>query len=202
MKSSKKQSIKCKLLSLSGFTLIELLVVVAIIAILAAIALPNFLNAQIRSKVAKAKSDMRTLALAMESYVVDNGNMPPLDWDAPVYLSSNEGEWKTYRHLTTPVAFMTNVPRDPFSDVEAKPNHYYDYWGYDSVVLAAADEKPITQAWKSLGVRWMLYSYGPNQVNERLPEHIGAEKNNYIYDPTNGVVSYGDFGRNNLGIVE
>jgi len=54
-----------------GFTLIELLIVVAIIAILAAIAVPNFLEAQVRSKVARVKSDLRTLATAQEAYFVD-----------------------------------------------------------------------------------------------------------------------------------
>lgn len=54
-----------------GFTLIELLIVVAIIAILAAIAVPNFLEAQTRAKVAKGVADMRTLATAIESYRID-----------------------------------------------------------------------------------------------------------------------------------
>lgn len=61
---------------LRGFTLIELLIVVAIIAILAAIAVPNFLEAQTRSKVSRAASDMRTLATALEAYFVDNNLYP------------------------------------------------------------------------------------------------------------------------------
>ncbi len=59
-----------------GFTLIELLIVVAIIAILAAIAVPNFLEAQVRAKVSRSLSDMRSLATAIESYYVDNNTYP------------------------------------------------------------------------------------------------------------------------------
>ena len=60
----------------NAFTLIELLIVVAIIAILAAIAVPNFLEAQTRAKVARVRSDQRTLATALETYNLDNNGYP------------------------------------------------------------------------------------------------------------------------------
>ncbi|MEI8166588.1 MAG: prepilin-type N-terminal cleavage/methylation domain-containing protein, partial [Chloroflexales bacterium] len=60
----------------SGFTLIELLIVVAIIAILAAIAVPNFLEAQTRAKVSRVKGDMRSLVTALEAYRLDQDRDP------------------------------------------------------------------------------------------------------------------------------
>jgi prepilin-type N-terminal cleavage/methylation domain-containing protein len=60
----------------TGFTLIELLIVVAIIAILAAIAVPNFLEAQVRSKVSRVAADMRSMTTALASYYVDNNSYP------------------------------------------------------------------------------------------------------------------------------
>ncbi|MCA9442211.1 MAG: prepilin-type N-terminal cleavage/methylation domain-containing protein, partial [Candidatus Omnitrophica bacterium] len=52
----------------SGFTLIELLIVIAIILILIAIALPNFLEAQIRARVTKANGELRSIATALFDY--------------------------------------------------------------------------------------------------------------------------------------
>jgi len=55
----------------TGFTLIELLIVVAIIGIIAAIAIPNLLNAIDRGKQKRSMADMRSLGTAVESYSVD-----------------------------------------------------------------------------------------------------------------------------------
>ena len=59
-----------------GFTLIELLIVVAIIGIIAAIAIPNLLNAVQRGKQKRTMGDIRTVATAVESYAVDNNQYP------------------------------------------------------------------------------------------------------------------------------
>ena len=64
-----------------GFTLIELLIVVAIIGIIAAIAIPNLLNAIDRSKQKRTMADLRAIGTAMDQYAVDN-NVYPVATDA------------------------------------------------------------------------------------------------------------------------
>ena len=59
-----------------GFTLIELLIVVAIIGIIAAIAIPNLLNAINRGRQKRTMADMRTIATSIEAYAVDNSFYP------------------------------------------------------------------------------------------------------------------------------
>lgn len=68
MKTHSLVAIKSRELSLRGFTLIEILVVVAIIGLLVAIAIPQFLNYRRQSVDAQMKSDLRNAAVAVESY--------------------------------------------------------------------------------------------------------------------------------------
>jgi general secretion pathway protein G len=78
-----------------GFTLIELLIVVAIIGIIAAIAIPNLLNAINRGRQKRTMGDVRTLATAVEAYSVDFGFYPKVttgpasdlaDYITPTYI--------------------------------------------------------------------------------------------------------------------
>ena len=62
--------------SAAGFTLIELLIVVAIIGIIAAIAIPNLLNAVDKGKQKRSMSDLRTVCAAMEAYATDTAAYP------------------------------------------------------------------------------------------------------------------------------
>ena len=59
-----------------GFTLIELMIVIAIIIILAAIAIPNYLRMTDRAKRARVAGDFTSIATAIEAYSVDWGHYP------------------------------------------------------------------------------------------------------------------------------
>ena len=74
-----------------GFTLIELLIVVAIIGIIAAIAIPNLLNAINRGRQKRTMADIRTIGTAIEAYAVDNSTYPvvttgPIDSSIAAYV--------------------------------------------------------------------------------------------------------------------
>ena len=138
---------KSRKFSPSGFTLIELLIVVAIIAILAAIAVPNFLEAQTRSKVSRTKADMRSMATALEAYAVDN-NVYPQCHRFGVVLWPGLGDQKpVLERLSTPVAYMTNVvAKDPFSIKKRVSQANACDFSADSAIDIAPDEVEMLRA--------------------------------------------------------
>ncbi|MGF1573335.1 MAG: prepilin-type N-terminal cleavage/methylation domain-containing protein [Sumerlaeia bacterium] len=115
-----------------GFTLIELLIVVAIIAILAAIAVPNFLEAQTRSKVSRTLADMRTVRTAIEVYALDYNKYPETDLGVvannvgtvagtPLVgtitnAPGQPGVYGSILRLTTPISYITSMPSSPWKE--------------------------------------------------------------------------------------
>ena len=94
-----------------GFTLIELLIVVAIIGIIAAIAIPNLLNAIDRGKQKRTMADLRSIGTAIESYSIDNNvypaaaNMGALETSIePIYIRTapaNDGWGRAFSVTST-----------------------------------------------------------------------------------------------------
>src|SRR5512145_2002009 len=73
-----------KLRGKKGFTLIELMIVVAIIGILAAIAIPNFLKFQAKSKQSEAKTNLKAVFTAETAYFGENntyGDFTTVNWE-------------------------------------------------------------------------------------------------------------------------
>lgn len=92
-----------------GFTLIELMIVVAIIAILAGILIPNFVNARAQAQTAACESNLRAIATALELYYADNQVYPTASGAAvnPALLTANG------------IAYLNNTPKDPAAQTSA-----------------------------------------------------------------------------------
>jgi len=172
---------------MKAFTLIELLIVVAIIAILAAIALPNFLEAQVRAKVSRLKSDLRTCAVGVEAYAVDNNSYP---WDCD---PSGSTEWDSWRQLTTPVAYLTRVFLDPYS-TKMGPQTPFDYG-----IQRNRPSPTQRDGWAAASVAWAMLSVGPDRRTQwdwgtfgEVGYNLADQMALATYDPTNGTLSTGD----------
>lgn len=173
-----------------GFTLIELLIVVAIIGILAAIAVPNFLQAQLRAKIARVEADLRAMKTAIEMYRLDNSGYPPscsLEIVGDVQFRAGE--------IFQPVAYA-NVPAiDPFNTQEGSrtstfASKEYFYLNHDKtcgwpidIIKWTLENSPGSPE----HVEYLLSSQGPDNLSEIQDRRVSP-----IYSATNGLISQGD----------
>ena len=90
-----------------GFTLIELLVVLVILALLAGIVLPRFLQQGEKAKVQAATTQIEQFKTAAQLFAVDNGSAPK-SLDELIHQPSNAKNWKKY------LADLNEIPKDPW----------------------------------------------------------------------------------------
>jgi len=183
------------------------LIVVASIGILAAIAVPNFLEAQVRAKVAKAKSEIRTVATALELYQVDQN-------DYPFDMDSRGWPWYITDVITSPIAYVSNASSliDPFRPEEYfEAGRRYRFVNYESGIeqwppspfpgpyftrWCCGPSPAYTTGLQRYG-RWKMSSAGPDQtagspfIASDLP-----------YDASNGTISDGDIIRSQKSAEE
>ncbi|MBZ0256288.1 pilin [bacterium] len=177
-----------------GFTLIELLIVVAIIGILAAIAVPNFLNAQMKAKIARVQADLRAMKTAIEMYALDNNSYP----DACTLEFSGTDHQFRAGEIMEPIEYSSIIPIDPFNTEEGSRTSTFARNEYFYV-----DKNPSRTdcVWPGTIVDWtvanadgapshaiyVLASQGPDNLSEIQDQRVSP-----IFDATNGLISQGD----------
>lgn len=164
-----------------AFTLIELLIVVAIIGILAAIAVPNFLCSLVKAKVARAQADLKTVSTAIEMYRLDN-NQVIMSLSEMQTAGKNTGSKGVWNQLSVPIEYLSSAAmQDPFK-------------------IEWYDEKNTAPDFVTFGIYgfnksgkeiWRTYSIGPSQKYEIAPT--------VLYNVTNGCQSAGGIIRTNAG---
>ena len=169
--------------STSAFTLIELLIVVAIIGILAAIAVPNFVNARLRAVIAKVYSEEKTVNTAYLLYRLDKGAWPP-------HIDGNPAQ---HHYVTTPISYLSSSLVDPFQKKDVTNSASWGYYqgqyheepGYQmrNEFVSTGDPAAARYALEYKSAAFFCRSVGPD-LDRVLEVSVP-------YDVSNGLVSQG-----------
>lgn len=115
--SAKKQTgfaLKTSSTWAKGFTLIEIMVVVVILGILGALVVPNILGRTGEARVAATKSDIRSIANALDLYKLDNHNYPSTDQGLEA-LSSKPSGYPEAKNWNAD-GYLKKLPQDPWGN--------------------------------------------------------------------------------------
>lgn len=208
-----------------GFTLIELLIVIAIILILISIALPNFMEAQVRARLTNTRGCLHAYRTANEAYQADFRTYIP-DVDGGEIEKSTKRSWASlwainrkincdtvgelcsFAMLTTPIRYMKQLCFDPFLNERNDPRagKAYSLPEYTSYLSGSKQRKMWAEQY---GLRYSILSRGPDLdidvgSYDHLWWYLGAHIHHrmgypVIYAPTNGTYSSGDMVVSNRG---
>ncbi len=191
-----------------AFTVVELLIVVAIVAMLAAIAVPNFLESRQRTNLSRGRMELRTAATALEAYAADYAGRYPYDGFSNFGPPPGYNYWYLPRELSTPVAYMaTTYLRDPYRRV-TPPGSFFQFdnirytncdstWGmaFAGYTGRTSPSPYYADVLTEMG-HYRLICVGPDgAVNTSMPGWPGVTSYPSLYmpyDPTNGLTSLGD----------
>lgn len=203
-----------------GFTLVELVTCIALVCMLAALAVPNYMQAQTSSEVSRAKADLQVLQIGLEAYKVDVGAYP---WMNNVGCAlrpffNSPGSQPTLERLTTPISYLPSPA--PFYDPFEADRHYYGSTLEDVEIAAGppateylkqyfyhARNLKDTSTWNQslphdVDPYWyFLESAGPDRHHHTMWQILNGMMTDThdnrttlsktIYDPTNGAISRG-----------
>jgi general secretion pathway protein G len=98
-----------------GFTLIEIMVVIVILGLLAGLVLPKFLGQEDKAKIGVAKTQIRSLEVALDAYKLDNGFYPETDQGLEALIRQPEvgripDKWREGGYLKP-----ARIPKDPWN---------------------------------------------------------------------------------------
>jgi type IV pilus assembly protein PilA len=135
----------------AGFTLVELMITIAIIGILAAIAIPNFIAYREKSKIARAESELKNLEVAIMDLALDTNMWPTGNpagqssngdqiWDLSdpaAGLVANGGGWDGWIG-----PYLTEIPTDPWG-MNYFMDEDYEIDGVDYTVIGSFDPNKV-----------------------------------------------------------